>query len=70
MNNSTYIDNAIAIVQSEQFTAENYQALLRLADESEDERIGDMIEAFIAAAPDLEFMNFVQPEDPNGRPTN
>jgi hypothetical protein len=57
MDNSTpELDQAIAIVQSEQFTRENYQALVQLSDQTEDRRIGDMIEAFIAAAPNVDFM--------------
>jgi hypothetical protein len=54
---SPELKQAIALVQSKQFTRENYQTLLRLADETEDDRIGDMVEAFIAAAPNVDFLN-------------
>jgi hypothetical protein len=51
------LDQAIAIVQSEQFTRENYQALVQLSEQWEDRRIVDMVEAFIAAAPNVDFMD-------------
>ena len=55
-NTTPELDQAIKIVQSEQFTRENYQALVALADKAGDRSIGDMVEAFIAAAPDTAFL--------------
>jgi hypothetical protein len=57
MISNSDLGQAISIVQSEQFTRKNYQTLVALAEETGDRRIGDMIEAFIAAAPNLEFMD-------------
>ena len=51
------LEQAIAIVQSKEFTGENYQALLQLSEQSKDGRIGSMIEAFLAASPSLDFMD-------------
>lgn len=55
-NATPELKQAIALVQSEQFTRENYQALVTLAEQTEDRRIGDMIEGFIAAAPNMDFL--------------
>ena len=58
MENSTpELEQAIAIVQSEQFTRENYQTLVQLAEATKDTRVGAMIEAFIAAAPNIDFID-------------
>lgn len=46
--------DAIAILQSNEFTKENYQALLSLAEV--DNLAGDLVEAFIVAAPNLDFI--------------
>jgi hypothetical protein len=51
------LEEAIAIVRSNQFTHENYQTLLALAHTTEDNRIGDMFEAFIASAPNSDFLD-------------
>ena len=57
MDSTPELEQAIAIVQSEQFTRENYQTLLQLSEQSGDSRIGDIIEAFIAAAPNVDFLD-------------
>jgi hypothetical protein len=57
MNTTPELEQAIAIVQSEQFTRENYQTLVKLSEQSQDQRVGDMVEAFIAAAPNVDFMD-------------
>lgn len=58
-NSTPELEQAIAIVQSNEFTLENYQALLQLADSTGDSRIGDMIEAFIADSPNAEFADLL-----------
>jgi hypothetical protein len=54
---SLELERAIAIVRSKEFTRENYQALVQLSEQTDDRRIGDMVEAFIAAAPNVDFMD-------------
>jgi len=55
LNSTPELEQAIAIVKSKDFSAANHQTLLQLLQKTEDTRIGDMLEAFIAASPSLHF---------------
>lgn len=57
-----YIE-ALGIVQSGKFTKENYQRLVYLARKAENFEVGSMLEAFEAAAPNIDYLDLTDDDE-------